>query len=350
MKLTDEQIFMIAEHDRAQARLRLPRDPRWPNRDMYGPWNWEFNQECKRWRPKFDMGDWGPAAAMVEGQPSMIPDYDVYARGLIVGPKGLVVPHVANGYEKVSLRHGNGSVSVGIHRLVCWTFHGPPPFDRALVRHLNGEPCDNRRENLCWGNEIDNARDRMRHEFERKQAAEWHTLRESVLEGSLDTLLGNKVLAKLQKDEVDGHILCFSQADRIGCVLAHRKELLSDVISVIVPGSHVVPRKIFEIFGFDGCHDDDPLPSKPAKWIDRGFSLNVTKWEFMQLSFWIAELCTSMLQHGTCSYPFGVADGWSLDAHRLGIREHWQQINAKSPEDVMARLTKPGIEVSVRLR
>ena len=38
-----------------------------------------------------------------------------------------------------------------LHRLVCEAFHGPSPFHKAVVMHLNENSDDNRPENLAWG-------------------------------------------------------------------------------------------------------------------------------------------------------------------------------------------------------
>jgi hypothetical protein len=43
-----------------------------------------------------------------------------------------------------------------IHRLVCEAFHGPAPFPRAVVIHLNENALDNRPENLRWGTQKEN--------------------------------------------------------------------------------------------------------------------------------------------------------------------------------------------------
>lgn len=56
-------------------------------------------------------------------------------------------PYVGTGgYLSVSIR----SRPSRIHRLVCETFHGPPPVGQE-VRHLNGNRRDNRAANLAWG-------------------------------------------------------------------------------------------------------------------------------------------------------------------------------------------------------
>lgn len=49
------------------------------------------------------------------------------------------------------------------HRIVCVTFHGPPPFKGAQVRHLDGNPANNCADNLAWGTAADNAADKKAH-------------------------------------------------------------------------------------------------------------------------------------------------------------------------------------------
>lgn len=54
-----------------------------------------------------------------------------------------------------------------VHQLVARTFLGPPPdrHKRSVVRHINGIPSDNRVENLVWGSDLDNQRDRLSKPF-----------------------------------------------------------------------------------------------------------------------------------------------------------------------------------------
>ena len=46
--------------------------------------------------------------------------------------------------------------NIKVHRAVCEAFHGPPPFPRAVVIHLNEDSHDNRPENLRWGTQKEN--------------------------------------------------------------------------------------------------------------------------------------------------------------------------------------------------
>ena len=43
-----------------------------------------------------------------------------------------------------------------VHRLVCEAFHGPAPFDSAVVMHLDDDPANNRPENLRWATQKEN--------------------------------------------------------------------------------------------------------------------------------------------------------------------------------------------------
>jgi len=71
------------------------------------------------------------------------------------------------------LNHGHLSVGVGrepdgsrrymlIHRAALLAFVGPCPPGQE-VRHLNGDPEDNRLENLAYGTRTENLQDRTRH-------------------------------------------------------------------------------------------------------------------------------------------------------------------------------------------
>ena len=46
--------------------------------------------------------------------------------------------------------------SLKIHRLICEAFHGPSPFPKAVVIHLDEDALNNKPENLKWGTQKDN--------------------------------------------------------------------------------------------------------------------------------------------------------------------------------------------------
>lgn len=67
------------------------------------------------------------------------------------------------GYRTISMSHENVKVTKSVHRLVCMAFHGMPPISTMEVRHLNGDPTDNRPENLRWGTAEENWQDKRMH-------------------------------------------------------------------------------------------------------------------------------------------------------------------------------------------
>lgn len=99
------------------------------------------------------------------------------------------------GYILTSTRRPDGYITVStrpfrgkkrrvfyVHRLVAEAFIGGPPFDGALVRHLNGQRDGNWPENLAWGSYIDNEADKLRHgRRTHGERCPWSKLKEPVV-------------------------------------------------------------------------------------------------------------------------------------------------------------------------
>jgi hypothetical protein len=66
-------------------------------------------------------------------------------------------------YKRAPLMVGSMRRYVPYHKLIALAFHGVPPSDAHEVRHLNGNPLDNRPENLAWGTVAENCSDTVRH-------------------------------------------------------------------------------------------------------------------------------------------------------------------------------------------
>lgn len=67
-----------------------------------------------------------------------------------------------HGHLVVSLRSRGKTIKTLVHRLVAFLFIGPPGEGQE-VRHLNGNPADNRVTNLAWGTHAENMADMVRH-------------------------------------------------------------------------------------------------------------------------------------------------------------------------------------------
>src|SRR5262245_30696055 len=64
--------------------------------------------------------------------------------------------YTVHGYRKVSVKVSGKHKNVPVHRLVALTYYGQPGRGQTLVRHLNGDPTDNRAANLKWGTHVEN--------------------------------------------------------------------------------------------------------------------------------------------------------------------------------------------------
>ncbi len=67
-----------------------------------------------------------------------------------------------NGYLYVQLTANGRAKVYQVHYLVLTSFSGERK-DKQVCRHLNGNPSDNRIENLAWGTHKENMEDRKKH-------------------------------------------------------------------------------------------------------------------------------------------------------------------------------------------
>lgn len=79
--------------------------------------------------------------------------YRLYTPEPIEGVVTSAAKGAAHTYRGVSAKYfGN----IKVHRAVCEAFHGPAPFDGAVVIHLDENAHNNRPENLKWGTQKEN--------------------------------------------------------------------------------------------------------------------------------------------------------------------------------------------------
>lgn len=67
------------------------------------------------------------------------------------------------GYPNLNLHIDGKQYLRRVHQLVCTAFHGPKPTDKHECRHLDGDPLNNRADNLTWGTSAENEQDKRRH-------------------------------------------------------------------------------------------------------------------------------------------------------------------------------------------
>jgi hypothetical protein len=92
------------------------------------------------------------------------PDYEISQDGLVYSIRSdIFLKSVLNkGYSFVKLWKNKKPYLKFIHRLLLETFIGPCPNDMEGC-HNNGNPSDNRLENLRWGTRSDNIKDAIKH-------------------------------------------------------------------------------------------------------------------------------------------------------------------------------------------
>lgn len=71
------------------------------------------------------------------------------------------------GYTVYTLMHEGKKWHCKVHRLICESWHGPPPFEGAQARHLNDDKTDNNPDNLFWGSASDNQTDKYTNDLVR---------------------------------------------------------------------------------------------------------------------------------------------------------------------------------------
>lgn len=69
----------------------------------------------------------------------------------------------SDGYRAVRLSVRARAQTVSVHRLVAYAFLGPPPSGKHGVAHWDGDPANNRVENLRWATPVENESDKLRH-------------------------------------------------------------------------------------------------------------------------------------------------------------------------------------------
>lgn len=117
----------------------------------------------------------------------------------------------------VSVKFGGKFCWKLAHRLVLEAFVGPCP-DGMECRHLNGNPSDNRVENLAWGTHRENMHDKFAHGTTRPGEQHWTRFKpERIARGERS---GQRVLSEAQVVEIIKSPLACKELARIYGVTA----------------------------------------------------------------------------------------------------------------------------------
>ncbi len=82
-------------------------------------------------------------------------------------PRVLKLETDKDGYLRVQLYRENGAVHRGVHRLVALAFLGEPEIGN-LCCHNDGNPSNNRADNLRWDTQQGNVADKYKHGTEQR--------------------------------------------------------------------------------------------------------------------------------------------------------------------------------------
>lgn len=101
------------------------------------------------------------------------PGYVATEAGEVLSKSGSALSHTTHyrtGHMRIRLygplghlrgTKGGWYANFYVHQVICMAFHGSPPFDGAIVRHLDDDPTNNVASNLAWGSHQDNMDDRL---------------------------------------------------------------------------------------------------------------------------------------------------------------------------------------------
>jgi hypothetical protein len=133
----------------------------------------------------------------------------VTSDGLVRGPSGRVLRPMSNDSGHLYVTRGRRSVKLYVHRAVLLAFVGPPPHGQE-ARHLNGNPRDNRLQNLAWGTKQEQRADDRRNGVLRKpgplssaQAREAYSLKGRESSRSIGRRMGvsHTTILKIQRGQ-----------------------------------------------------------------------------------------------------------------------------------------------------
>lgn len=123
------------------------------------------------------------------------------ARSFCNGSKPrLISGYILRGHRRIELRGENGfaRTQTMLHRLIAELFWGPCPNDKDVVCHRNGDPDDNRADNLYWGTFQENSFDRHNHNGTSKGGKRSRPRKRIVADADVQKALRDRLVFAIQ--------------------------------------------------------------------------------------------------------------------------------------------------------
>ena len=218
-----------------------------------------------------------------------------------------------DGYLRLTLRKDGKDVNCTVHKLVCIAYYGEPPFQKAVVRHLDGNSFNNAPDNLDWGTYSQNWDD-----------AKFH---------------GNKIHEKHHNAKITMEIAESMRASgKTAWELSKEYDLAPKTILRILNGETWKP--IYE-------QTPPNMPRKAARLFLRVKSVRVERLQDISIEDAQAEGLACLTKDNGITYKYGIPDSdglpgnddygwhwedWSVDP-RKAFRNLWDSIYGKSDID-----------------
>ena len=155
-------------------------------------------------------------------------------------PKILTQSLLDSHYPRVNICNENGMTTALVQVLVLEAFSTKRP-EGMVARHLNGDPLDNRLENLVWGTPKENTADRYLH--------------------GTANFLGQKIAPVLTDDEVIDVYIRAQQGEQGSSIAASYPNVSRETIRLICVGQSrkKVIRTYLESLNYESLIDDEAL-------------------------------------------------------------------------------------------